>query len=225
MASSSPAIAAAIRLPVDITKAVRTGRNVVAVRVNNDWDATLAPRAGEHVFSGGLYRDVWLIATDAVHVPWTGTRITTPSFSGHRGKSQSKPRCAMTAPQTADVIVQTRIVDDRGVTVSTLPAQKISVAPGGTTIATAIISSNSKAAVVEPRDADPLSCCDEPAASLATSVIGSKPSLASDGSNGLRTGVSSLTASTAISGAPTSIRIRPAGAMPSPMARSSATSA
>jgi beta-galactosidase len=72
--------------PVDITKAVRPGRNVVAVRVNNDWDATLAPRAGEHVFSGGLYRDLWLIATDAVHVPWTGTRITTPELSAATGK-------------------------------------------------------------------------------------------------------------------------------------------
>jgi beta-galactosidase/beta-glucuronidase len=39
--------------PIDITGAVRPGRNLVAVGVNNDWSATVAPRAGEHVFSGG----------------------------------------------------------------------------------------------------------------------------------------------------------------------------
>ena len=72
--------------PVDITEAVQPGRNVVAVKVNNEWNATLAPRAGEHVFSGGLYRDVWLVSTDAIHVPWTGARITTPDLSAASGK-------------------------------------------------------------------------------------------------------------------------------------------
>jgi beta-galactosidase len=43
--------------PVGITNFLHPGTNVIAVRVNNNWDATLAPRAGEHVFSGGLYRD------------------------------------------------------------------------------------------------------------------------------------------------------------------------
>ena len=47
----------------DITDAVKTGDNVVAVRVNNLWNARLAPRAGEHTFSGGIYRDVRLVVT------------------------------------------------------------------------------------------------------------------------------------------------------------------
>ena len=46
---------------IDISKAVKKGENLLAVRVNNLWDAQLAPRAGEHVFSGGIYRDVILI--------------------------------------------------------------------------------------------------------------------------------------------------------------------
>jgi beta-galactosidase len=52
----------------DITDAVKTGDNVVAVRVNNNWDARLAPRAGEHTFSGGIYRNVRLVVTAPVHV-------------------------------------------------------------------------------------------------------------------------------------------------------------
>ena len=38
----------------DISSAVRMGNNVIAVRVNNIWKANVAPRAGEHVFSGGI---------------------------------------------------------------------------------------------------------------------------------------------------------------------------
>jgi len=48
------------------------------VRGNNLWNGQLNPRSGEHVFSGGIYRDVYLVTTAAVHVPWTGTFVTTP---------------------------------------------------------------------------------------------------------------------------------------------------
>lgn len=39
---------------VDVTKAVKAGNNEMAVRVNNIWKPDVAPRAGEHVFSGDL---------------------------------------------------------------------------------------------------------------------------------------------------------------------------
>jgi len=49
---------------LDITEVARPGANIVAVRVNNVWNPRLAPRAGEHVFSGGIYRNVYLVITD-----------------------------------------------------------------------------------------------------------------------------------------------------------------
>ena len=52
----------------DITPYVHPGRNLIFVRVNNLWNARIAPRAGEHVFNGGIYRDVSLLVQDAVHV-------------------------------------------------------------------------------------------------------------------------------------------------------------
>ncbi|HLP77893.1 MAG TPA: beta galactosidase jelly roll domain-containing protein, partial [Candidatus Paceibacterota bacterium] len=52
----------------DITDAVKSGVNVVAVRVNNLWNPRLAPRAGEHTFSGGIYRDAHLVITAPLHV-------------------------------------------------------------------------------------------------------------------------------------------------------------
>jgi hypothetical protein len=118
--------------PVDITRAVRPGRNVVAVKVNNEWQATLAPRAGEHVFSGGLYRDVWLVGADAVHVPWTGTRVTTPDLSAASGKVAFETEVRNDGDRSAAVAVQTRIVDDSGRTVATLPEGHVEVAAGAT---------------------------------------------------------------------------------------------
>jgi len=118
--------------PVDITQALHPGRNVVAVRVDNIWDPTLAPRAGEHIFSGGLYRDVWLVTTDAVHVPWTGTFVTTPDLSGTTGKVNVETEVRNDGAAAAQVTVKTRVVDDRGATVAVLPDATVHVAAGQT---------------------------------------------------------------------------------------------
>ncbi len=120
--------------PVDITSAVKPGRNLVAVKVNNAWSATLAPRAGEHVFSGGLYRDVWLASTDAVHVPWTGTRVTTPDLSAASGKVKVETEIANDGAGPANVAVETRIVNDKGAVVAVLPEGHVQLAAGETQI-------------------------------------------------------------------------------------------
>ena len=121
--------------PVDITRALHAGRNIVAVRVNNEWQATLAPRAGEHVFSGGLYRDVWLVTSDSVHVPWTGTRVTTPDLSAASGKVAVETEVRNDGAARVDVLVGTRVIDDRGRVVAILPETQVNVAPGETMIA------------------------------------------------------------------------------------------
>src|ERR1700678_579226 len=41
---------------VEITEAMRAGENLLEVRVDNNWNARIAPRAGEHIFCGGIYR-------------------------------------------------------------------------------------------------------------------------------------------------------------------------
>jgi len=69
---------------IDITPYAKAGANLLAVHVNNEWKARVAPRAGEHVFSGGIYRNVRLVVTDPVHVAWYGTFVTTPQVSEER---------------------------------------------------------------------------------------------------------------------------------------------
>ncbi len=116
--------------PVDLTRAVHPGRNIIAVRVNNNWDPTLAPRAGEHVFSGGLYRDVWLTVTNAVHVAWTGTRVTTPELSEASGRAAVETEIRNESTRPAKVVLHTQILDDRGSVVNTLPDAQVTVPSG-----------------------------------------------------------------------------------------------
>lgn len=132
--------------PVDITGFLHRGKNVIAVRVNNNWDATLAPRAGEHVFSGALYRDVWLTVTNSVHVAWTGTRITTPELSDALGRAAVETEVRNDSAQSADVVLQTQILDNHGAVVSTLSDGKLTVGPGQ-----AIIGKQESGPIAKPR--------------------------------------------------------------------------
>lgn len=66
---------------VPLTPALKPEKNVLSVRVDNFWDAQLPPRAGEHVFSGGLYRDVWWVETGDVFIEKGRIKITTPEVS------------------------------------------------------------------------------------------------------------------------------------------------
>ena len=74
---------------VDMTPFLHEGDNVVAVRVSNLWRPTLAPRGGEHVFSGGIYRKVRLVKSSPVHVAWYGVGVTTDGLKASNGKSAS----------------------------------------------------------------------------------------------------------------------------------------
>jgi beta-galactosidase len=121
--------------PVNMTSALHVGANIIAVRVNNKWDPTLAPRAGEHVFSGGIYRDVWLVETSDVHVPWTGTFVTTPDLSAREGKVAVDTEVRNDSSGDAAVTVETEVVDANGAVVARLPSVRVQAAPGATTTA------------------------------------------------------------------------------------------
>jgi beta-galactosidase/beta-glucuronidase len=117
----------------DITDAVKTGANVVAVRVNNNWDARLAPRAGEHTFSGGIYRDVRMVVTDPVHVTWYGTSVTTPQVSKGSGTVNVKTEIVNESPRSKSVSVETSVVDAKGKTVAEAKSKQ-SIAAGATNV-------------------------------------------------------------------------------------------
>lgn len=99
---------------VDITDAVKPGDNVVALRVNNLWNARLAPRAGEHTFSGGIYRNVRLVVTAPLHVAWYGTWVTTPQVSKELATVNVKTEVINDSPATKTATVRTTIIDEEG---------------------------------------------------------------------------------------------------------------
>ncbi len=103
---------------VDITSLVKPGRNLLAVRVNNLWQARVAPRAGEHVFSGGIYRNVRLVITDPVHVAWYGTFVTTPRVSEQQASVRVHTEVRNERAAPARVALISEVIDASGKRVS-----------------------------------------------------------------------------------------------------------
>ena len=62
---------------VELTGNIRPGQNHLIVCVDNFWDATLAPRGGEHQFNGGIYRDMQLILTAYDYIEEDGVFVQT----------------------------------------------------------------------------------------------------------------------------------------------------
>jgi beta-galactosidase len=117
----------------DITDAVKPGDNVVAVRVNNNWNARLAPRAGEHTFSGGIYRDARLVVTAPVHVAWYGTFVTTPQVSRVSGTVNVKTEVVNDSGAAKAVTLKTSVLDAKGKTVAQMESAQ-TIAPGATNV-------------------------------------------------------------------------------------------
>lgn len=102
---------------VDISSAIRTGNNMLAVRVNNLWRPDVAPRAGEHVFSGGIYRNVRLVIKPSVFLDWYGVQVTTPDLAENQGKHSVVKVLTDVCNQSekaADYKLVTEILDAKG---------------------------------------------------------------------------------------------------------------
>tara|TARA_R110002073_G_scaffold42688_1_gene119225 strand:- start:4887 stop:7424 length:2538 start_codon:yes stop_codon:yes gene_type:complete len=80
----------------DITKALNDGdMQLVAVMVNNAHDAYIAPLSVGFALYGGIYRDVWLVTTDAIHFDMDnygskGVFIKTPEVTSQSAKVNIK---------------------------------------------------------------------------------------------------------------------------------------
>ena len=98
----------------DITSFLTIGKeNSVAIRVNNACRNT-PPISGDFTFFGGIYRDVWLIATSAQHFNLTnegaeGIFITTPEVSAEKGRIAIRGEVKNDACEKATVDLQTTV--------------------------------------------------------------------------------------------------------------------
>jgi len=104
----------------DITDAVSAGDNVIAVKVDNTWNAQIAPRGGDWLFLGGIHRDVYLVVTDPLHVTWYGTFVTTPTVSATSATVNVKTEVKNENAAAANCKVTTTIVDAAGTMVTSM---------------------------------------------------------------------------------------------------------
>lgn len=119
---------------IDITKFLQTGTNTFAVRLNNIWKPGIAPRAGEHVFAGGIYRDVHLVITDEIHVAWYGTQVTTPEVSGASAIVKIKTEVDNDGLLPVKSLLHTRIFNPAGKVVAQFSSTKVIAAKSTVTI-------------------------------------------------------------------------------------------
>lgn len=118
---------------VDVSPWIKKGKNLIAVRVNNLWKPDVAPRAGEHVFSGGIYRNVRLVKKEYCYISWYGTFVTTPDLAEQQGRcSRVKIETEICNESNKSGIyrLQTRILDCNGKNVATVETTE-TVAAGG----------------------------------------------------------------------------------------------
>ena len=93
----------------DITDLLHPGENVVAVRVDNE----LQPNS--RWYSGcGIYRHVWMVKTEAIHVDNWGTYVTTPIVEEKNATVNVATRLRNTTCDSVSVNVKQYILDTNG---------------------------------------------------------------------------------------------------------------
>ncbi len=114
---------------IDVTQWLKIGeRNLVAVQVNSTFDPFIAPLAIGYALYGGIYRDVWLIATSPVHIALddhgsNGTTVTTPYVRQDSARTHVQTDVVNDGGAPKTVRVVSNIVDAAGRVMSTMSSQ------------------------------------------------------------------------------------------------------
>ena len=121
----------------DITPHLKTGANVLAVRVDNTINPDIPPDGQwmDFILFGGLYRDVNLVVTDPLYItfPWeakqAGVRLTLPEASVDRAvlKAESTVRNTSSQPRNCTLLTEVR---DRGGNLVTSMTETREIAAG-----------------------------------------------------------------------------------------------
>jgi len=94
---------------VDVTEVVKSGDNLIAVSYDNTYKESSRWYNGE-----GLYRDVWLLVTNPVHVDYHGTYVTTPFVTEALAKIDVQTEILNEKPDSTEVIIETSIFSPSG---------------------------------------------------------------------------------------------------------------
>ena len=129
---------------VDITEYVNLDQwNEVKVHVNNE-NVNIPPLSGDFTIFGGIYRDVWLIATDEVHISTTdhassGVYVSTPQASREKADVQVRYSVDNDSSRDAAIAVEVCIADKKGNVVAK-ETQNYKLKPGKSVSASEMLS-------------------------------------------------------------------------------------
>jgi beta-galactosidase len=91
---------------LDLTPYVEFGSdNVIAIRLDNP------PESSRWYPGGGIYRNVWLVTTDAVHVAHWGSYVTTPEVNSSAATVQTRVAVANHGAASASVGIHTDVYE------------------------------------------------------------------------------------------------------------------
>lgn len=113
------------RFCFDITSKLRHGQeNVFAIRVDNSYNPNIPPLSADFTFYGGIYRDVYLMFTNPVHLAVndyasSGVYIRTPEVSADKASVEITTLVSNDTEQKEEVIVEHVLCDAEGKTVAT----------------------------------------------------------------------------------------------------------
>lgn len=103
----------------DISRAIRTGDNLIEIAVSNERDVNIPPLSMDYTFYGGIYRDIYLVVTNPVHFDLlnfgsNGIKISTPKVSEKVGEVVILARLKNELNQDKNITLVHRIIDPRG---------------------------------------------------------------------------------------------------------------
>ncbi|BDD02299.1 hypothetical protein PEPS_45790 (plasmid) [Persicobacter psychrovividus] len=117
----------------DITDFVNRGtENTITIKADNSFDPSISPDpdASDFVKFAGIYRDVYLVVTDPVHVGFNwedinaGVHITTPAVNKRSGTVTIKTNVKNEWDKAQKVTVETRVVNAEGIVLKKLSNEK-----------------------------------------------------------------------------------------------------
>ncbi len=120
----------------DLTPHIRCdASNVLAVRVDNRHDQDIPPLNADFTFYGGIYRDVWLVATDPVHIDVLdhaspGLFVDTPQIDERRAVVRVRGTIVNDSDTARRLHVTHRVLDAQGREVARMRS-RVDVAAGG----------------------------------------------------------------------------------------------
>lgn len=123
----------------DVTEYVHTGRNLVAVSVDNSHDPDIAPLSADFTFFGGIYRDVYLVYTSPVgisttHYASSGVYLKASEISDLQAEISVMTYLSNALEKNQTLILETEILDAGGHRVA-LFRKKVNVKAGEENVA------------------------------------------------------------------------------------------